>query len=66
MLKISPLTFEFFKIKDSNILINQEINKISLSPNILKALDALYQLFKLDTELSRIPFPQLQLKRYIF
>jgi hypothetical protein len=60
------LTFEFFKIKDSNILINQEINKISLSPNILKALDALYQLFKLDTELSRIPFPQLQLKRYIF
>jgi hypothetical protein len=53
------LTFEFFKIKDSNILINQEITEISLSPNILKALDALYQLFKRDTELSRLTFPKL-------
>ena len=53
------LTFEFFKIKDSNILINQKTQVTSLSPNILKALDALYQLFKRDTELSKLTFPKL-------
>ena len=59
------LTFEFFKIEDSIISINQEITKISLSPNILKSLDALYQLFKLDNELLKIPFPTYTSPRHI-